>query len=111
MNLTDLYEIVSHTSEYPSLHKLGESLFRSQYFFSFTHTFFDYLIDQRNGDTHREMDDGVVNFYLTQLSRSEIAPLFKGFCGDFVRGVEQMAGTSHIPLRAAKTCEFKTHWQ
>lgn len=37
---------------------------------------------------------------------SEIAPLLKGFCGDFIRGVEQMAGTSHIPLRTAKTCEF-----
>jgi len=30
VNLTDLYEIVCYTSEYPSIPKLGESLFRSQ---------------------------------------------------------------------------------
>jgi len=63
---------------------------------------FDYFIDQRNGDTRRETAD-VVNFHITQLTMSEIAPLLKGFCGDFVRNVEQMAGTSHVPLRTAKT--------
>ena len=49
-----------------------------------------------------------MNFHLKQLATQmyEIAPLLKGFCGDFVCKVEQMAGTSHIPLRTAKTCEF-----
>ena len=30
VNLTDLYEIVANTSEYPSIPKQGKSLFRSQ---------------------------------------------------------------------------------
>ena len=48
-----------------------------------------------------------MNFHLAKLTTSEMAPLLKGFCGDFVCGVEQMAGTSHTPLRTVKTCEFK----
>ena len=103
VNLFHLYEIVAHTSEYPSIPKLGESLFRS-----ITHTFFNYLIDHNRDTGRSEMaDSDVVNFHLKQLTMSEIAPLLKGFCGDFVRGVEQMAGTSQIPLRTVKTCEFK----
>ena len=74
--------------------------------FLITHTFFNYLIDQRNGDTSHEMAE-VVNFHIAQLTMSEIAPLLKGFCGDFVHGIEQMAETtSHFSLRTAKTGEF-----
>ena len=60
------------------------------------------LLDQRNRDSLRETAD-IVNFHITQLAMSETAPLLKGFCGDFVRGVEQLAGTIQIPLRAANT--------
>lgn len=51
------------------------------------------LLDQRNGGTQRELAD-IMNFRLGQLAVSEIAPFLNGFCGDFVRGVEQLAGTT-----------------
>lgn len=63
-----------------------------------------FLLDQCNGDTHREMAD-LVKFHLAQLAISEIAPFLKGFCGDFVRGVDQMAGTIQTPLRTVNTSE------
>ena len=46
-------------------------------------------LDQRNRVTQRERDD-LLNIRLGQLPESEIAPLFSGFCGDFVPGVEQI---------------------
>jgi hypothetical protein len=98
VNLTDLYEIAPHTSDYPTLPKLGESL--SALLITILTVYF--LLDQRNGDTCRETAD-LVNFHITQLAMSEIAPLLKGFCGDFVQGVEQMAGTVQTPLRTANT--------
>jgi hypothetical protein len=52
----------------------------------------------------RETAD-VVNFHIRQLQMSEIAPFLRGFCGDFVRGVDQMAGTIQSPRRSAKTSE------
>ena len=63
-------------------------------------------LDQRNKNMQRETVD-VVNFHLGQLVMSEIAPFLRGFCGDFVRGVEQLAGLGMIqsPLRTAKTSE------
>lgn len=64
-------------------------------------------LDQRNV-TQRETDD-LMNIRLGQLADSEIAPLFRGYCGDFVPGVEQMAGlgTFQSPLRTANTSEYQ----
>lgn len=62
-------------------------------------------LDQHNRVTQLERDD-LLNIRLGQLPESEIAPLFRGFCGDFVPGVEQMAGTFQSPLRTANTSEY-----
>lgn len=61
-------------------------------------------LDQRNKYTERETAD-LMNFHIGQLAASEIAPFLRGFCGDFVRGVEQLAGSVQSPLRSAKTSE------
>jgi hypothetical protein len=63
------------------------------------------LLDQRNGDTQRETED-LLNFHLRRLAMSEIAPFFKGFCGDSLPGVEQKAGGIQSPLRTANTSEL-----
>jgi hypothetical protein len=54
------------------------------------------------------MDD-LMKFHLQQLVMSEVAPLLKGFCGDFIYGVEQMAGVIQTPLRTANTSEYSFH--
>ena len=74
MDLTRLYEIATHTSEYRTIPKLGVG-------------------------QHERAD--LVEFRVGQLAMCEIAPLFKDYCGDFVRGVEQMAGTIQTPSKTA----------
>jgi hypothetical protein len=103
VDLTHLYEIALHESDYHTLPKLGE-------FFSITmmiHQSLTIYLDQHNKDSQREMVD-LVNFHLRQLAMCEIAPLLEGFCGDFVRGVEQleMAGTTQTPSKTEKTSEY-----
>jgi hypothetical protein len=63
------------------------------------------ILEQRNGNTQLETAD-LVNFHLGRLVMSEIAPFFNGFCGDFVPGVEQMAGSIQSPLKTANTSKY-----
>lgn len=74
MDLTCLYRIVTHTSEYRTIPKLGEG-------------------------QHERAD--LVKFRVRQLAMYETAPLFKDYCSDFVRGVEQMAGAIQTPSKTA----------
>ena len=61
---------------------------------------------QRNkGTPHMRETADIVNFHIGKLATSEISPFLSGFCGDFVLGVEQLAGTVQSPLRTAKTSE------
>lgn len=35
----------------------------------------------------------LMNFHISQLAASEMAPFLKDFCGDFTHGVDQLAGS------------------
>ena len=88
------------TSDYAILPKLGEIVSTLSLKIQFT-----VYLDQQNIDMRSDLVVELVNFQIRQLARSEIAPFLKGVCGDFVKGVEQLAGTIQSPLKTAKTSE------
>ncbi|KAF8158437.1 hypothetical protein B0H34DRAFT_674846 [Crassisporium funariophilum] len=80
LNLSDIFQIARCASEYTHLQK----------------------IDQLQGSTGHEAVD-LVNLRLSQLVTSEVAPLLKGFCGDFIAGVEQLSGSRQYTAKSAST--------
>ena len=106
MNLSDLYEITTLTSNYLMLPKLGEIVST----FKLSVTILTVYLDQCTKDIQCETAD-LINFHMGQLAMLEIAPFLRGFCGDFVHGVEQLAGTilSQSPSKTAKTSEFNSN--
>ena len=99
MNLTDLYQITTQTSNYPMLPKLDEIVS------ALSITVLTTYLDQHNKYTQHETAADLVNFHIGQLAMSEIAPFLRGFCGDIAHRVEQLAGSIQSPLRTAKTSE------
>ncbi|KAF8162742.1 hypothetical protein B0H34DRAFT_671902 [Crassisporium funariophilum] len=80
LNLSDIFQIARCASEYTHLQK----------------------IDQLQGSMGHEAVD-LVNLRLLQLVTSEVAPLLKGFCGNFIAGVELLSGSRQYTAKSAST--------
>lgn len=80
LNRSDKYESVTRKSDYRYLQKL----------------------DHLQQEARQEGAD-LVTLKLEQLVASEVAPFLGEFCGDFVAGVEQMAGLHQYVPKSAST--------
>ena len=86
VNLTSIYESARFTSEYPLLPK---SEYPNCCQWPITHK--SLTIDLLPGGRHDALE--LINLQLGQLVASEVAPYLKGYCGDFISGVEQMSSS------------------
>jgi len=52
----------------------------------------------------------LANLHLAQLVASEVAPLLRGFCGDFVPEVEQMSGSRQYIAKSSNPSEERSQF-